>query len=388
MFSFSRPILVGMLFAFACLLLSAHGSVLPIEGELVERDYDKRICTDSHVQHAIKLFSKYPSVSETVCNKILKRPSQATKTISLTTSVTKTITSTGTKTKTVSQGTQQVVVTQTVEKAATKTVTSTTFSTTVTTLLTTSDTTSFTTSVKLLPTPTTTITTTRASIGRQSKRGISSLRDKYPELPSEFKDVDLEDGVDACFCWSKPMVVKTIVVTMKIIWAKNVAVYETKTITVPKDTITSTQTRVSTSTSTTTAKVTSTTTVQVLKATTSTRTETTTKTETPPTATEQATAYVFFSSTRTSPRNTNCYYLDWIAEEAVDDSSDNGYSAGLYECANLCIANGSCHFVNIVAYAPGSSLGQGVMCRLFTQNTGNRECVDGIIGSETAYEGR
>lgn len=123
MHSPAKALKLGILFSLLSLCFTTNASSLP-PADSVEK-HTSSCCTRGDVAALIKTFSKYSSISNDICAKLLHRPPPGSKTT--TKKTTKTVTSTCTKPTTITakQGTSFVSVSVTKTNAQVETATAT-----------------------------------------------------------------------------------------------------------------------------------------------------------------------------------------------------------------------------------------------------------------------
>ncbi|PNP38746.1 hypothetical protein TGAMA5MH_09311 [Trichoderma gamsii] len=350
MHSPARNFMLGILFSLLSLCFTANASSLPLDSA------EKRTnicCTRSDVAAVVKTFSKYSSISNDICAKLLHRPPPGTKTTTKIT--TKKVTSTCTKPTTITakQGTSFVSVSVTKTNAQVDTVTATVSAIITTTATSTETDTDTITQTVTAPAETVTITTTTAAYVQKRNQHDPCLGELFHGLPKELSVIYEDKAIEACGCYLKPPVTVTVTSTTTAHATTTLTVTKSSTIhaTTVTTTIPSTITRLSTSTATVTAYATTT----VTGSTTTTATTVTTITVTPPIATHYVYDTVTYS--QVSLPSNDCVYNEYYNYPDVNNDPTNNYQAGVRECENLCTADPNCQFWFFLHFDPSKSRG-------------------------------
>ncbi|EHK50752.1 hypothetical protein TRIATDRAFT_93365 [Trichoderma atroviride IMI 206040] len=353
MHSPGKAFVLGVLFSLLSLCFTANALNIPPADSVEKRTSGCNACARRDVAAVIKTFSKYSSVSNDICAKLLHRPPPGTKTTTKIT--TKTVTSTCTKPTTIvaKQGTSFVSVSVTKTNAQIDTATATVSAIITTTAVSTETNTDTITQTITAPAETVTITTTTAAYVQKRNKQDPCLGELFHGLPKEISVIFEGEAIQACDCFLKPPVTVTVTSTSTAHATTTLTVTKSSTIlaTTVTTTIPNTITMLSTSTATVTAYATTT----VTGSTTITATGVTTITVTPPIATQYVYDTVTYS--QISLPSNNCIYNEYYNFPTVNNDPTNNYQAGVRECEDLCTADANCQFWFFLHYDPNKSRG-------------------------------
>lgn len=347
-----KALMLGILLSLQSLCFTANASSPPADS-VEKRTNGCNACTRSDVAAAVKIFSKYSSVSNEICAKLLHRPPPGTKTA--TKIATTTVTSTCTKPTTITaeQGTSFVTVSVTKTNAQVDTATATVSAVITTTAISTETDTDTITQTITAPAETVTITTTTAAYVQKRNKQDPCLGELFYGLPREISVIYEDIAIQACDCFLKPPVTATVTSTSTAHATTTLTV--TKTSSILAKTVTTTIPNTVTMLSTSTATVTAYATTTVTGSTTTTATAVTTITVTPPIATQYVYDTITYSQI-TLPSN-DCVYNEYYSYPNVNNDPTNNYQAGVRECEDLCTADVNCQFWFFLHFDPTKSRG-------------------------------